>query len=42
VCAGLTQSGNAHREDEYLDVTYIPHGLEQLLLILLAAAGFTP
>lgn len=42
VCAGLTQSGNAHRKDEYLDVTYIPHGLEQLLLILLAGAGFTP
>lgn len=38
VCIGLAQSGNAHRLDEYLDVTDIPAGLGQLLLLTLAAA----
>lgn len=40
VCVGLTKSGNAHRLDEYLDPTYIPQGLSQILLLTLAAAGF--
>ena len=39
VCVGLTESGNAHRPDEYMDVTRIPAGLGQLLLLTLAAAG---
>jgi acetylornithine deacetylase/succinyl-diaminopimelate desuccinylase-like protein len=40
VCIGLTESGNAHRLDEYMDPTYLPNGLGQLLLLTLAAAGF--
>jgi di/tripeptidase len=39
VCVGLTESGNAHRPDEYMDVTRIPAGMGQLLLLILAAAG---
>ena len=39
VCLGLTQSGNSHRADEYIDVTHLPAGLSQLLLVALAAAG---
>ena len=39
VCLGLTQSGNSHRPDEYIDVTHLPAGLSQLLLVALAAAG---
>lgn len=38
VCLGLTQSGNAHRLDEYVDVTNLPAGLSQLLLVALAVA----
>lgn len=40
VCVGLTESGNAHRLDEYIDPTHLPDGLGQLLLLALAAAGF--
>jgi tripeptide aminopeptidase len=39
VCLGLTESGNAHRLDEYLDPTWLLQGLSQLLLVTLAAAG---
>ena len=39
VCLGLTQSGNSHRPDEYIDITHLPDGLGQLLLVVLAAAG---
>lgn len=39
VCLGLTHSGNAHRPDEFIDVTNFPAGLGQLLLVALAAAG---
>ena len=39
VCIGLTQSGNAHRQDEYMNPTYLPAGLGQLLLLTLAATG---
>lgn len=35
VCIGLAQSGNAHRLDEYLDPTYLPEGLSQVLLLTL-------
>jgi acetylornithine deacetylase/succinyl-diaminopimelate desuccinylase-like protein len=39
LCLGLTESGNAHRLDEYIDPTHLPNGLGQLLLVTLAAAG---
>lgn len=42
VCVGLTVSGNAHRLDEYIDPSYLPGGLQQLLLLTLAAADFQP
>lgn len=40
VCVGLTESGNAHRLDEYLDTQYLAAGMSQLLLLTLAAAGY--
>ncbi|MBE2201053.1 MAG: M20/M25/M40 family metallo-hydrolase [Anaerolinea sp.] len=40
VCIGLTRTGHAHRLDEYLDTTFLPQGLSQLLLLTLTAAGF--
>lgn len=40
VCIGLTQSGNAHRLDEFINPTYLPAGLGQLLLLTGAAAGW--
>ena len=42
VCIGLTHSAHAHRLDEYLDTTFLPQGLSQLLLLVLTAAGFEP
>ncbi|MCZ7672636.1 MAG: hypothetical protein M5U34_38730 [Chloroflexi bacterium] len=39
VCIGLTKSANAHRLDEYIDPLHLPHGLSQLLLLILAAGG---
>lgn len=39
VCIGLTKSGNAHRFDEYVDITKLPQGMGQLLLLTLAAAS---
>ncbi|WP_420644118.1 M20/M25/M40 family metallo-hydrolase [Candidatus Leptofilum sp.] len=39
VCIGLTESGNAHRLDEYMDSTHLPAGMGQLLLLALSAAG---
>lgn len=38
VCLGLTHSSNAHRLDEYIDVTNLPSGLGQLLLVTVAVA----
>lgn len=38
VCLGLTQSGNSHRPDEYIDLTHLAAGLGQLLLVVLAGA----
>ncbi|MCA9918424.1 MAG: M20/M25/M40 family metallo-hydrolase, partial [Anaerolineales bacterium] len=35
VCIGLTESGNAHRLDEYMDSTHLPAGMSQLLLLAL-------
>ncbi|MFQ5437121.1 MAG: M20/M25/M40 family metallo-hydrolase [Anaerolineae bacterium] len=40
VCIGLAQSANAHRLDEYLDTSYLPKGLGQLLLLVLAVGGY--
>lgn len=40
VCIGLTKSNNAHRLDEYIEPRYLPQGMLQLLLLLLAAAGY--
>lgn len=40
VCVGLTESANSHRTDEYIDPLHLPDGLSQLLLLILAAAGF--
>lgn len=40
VCVGLTESGNAHRLDEFIDIERLPDGLRQVLLLMLAAAGF--
>lgn len=39
VCLGLTHSANSHRPDEYIDTTFLPQGLSQLILVTLAAAG---
>ena len=39
VCVGLTQSGNAHRLDEFIDITFLADGMQQMLLLALAAAG---
>lgn len=39
VCVGLTESGNAHRLDEYMDSTHLAKGMSQLLLLALSAAG---
>jgi tripeptide aminopeptidase len=40
VCVGLTESANSHRLDEYIDTTFLPSGLQQLLLLVLAASGY--
>lgn len=39
VCIGLGRSANAHRLDEYLETDRLPQGMQQLLLLALAAAG---
>ena len=39
VCLGLTESGHSHRLDEYIDITFLPAGLGQLLLVALAATN---
>ena len=38
VCIGLANSANAHRLDEYVDTTFLPKGMQQLLLLTLVAA----
>ncbi len=40
VCIGLTRSGNSHRIDEFIDTVDLPAGMQQLLLLTLAASGF--
>lgn len=39
VCIGLAHSANAHRTDEYLDTRDLARGMQQLLLLTLAAAS---
>jgi di/tripeptidase len=41
VCIGVAKSGNAHRRDEFLDPTNLARGMGQVLLVVLAAAGFS-
>lgn len=40
VCVGLTHSAHSHRLDEYIEPDYLPFGMQQLLLLTLAAADF--
>lgn len=40
VCVGLTVSGNAHRLDEFIEPAKLAKGLQQLLLLTLAAADY--
>jgi acetylornithine deacetylase/succinyl-diaminopimelate desuccinylase-like protein len=40
VCVGLTRSGNSHRLDEFIDTADLSAGMQQLLLLTLAASGF--
>lgn len=38
VCIGVTSGGNAHREDEYIDLELVPIGVTQLVMVALEAA----
>jgi acetylornithine deacetylase/succinyl-diaminopimelate desuccinylase-like protein len=40
VCIGLTESGNAHRLDEFMNPAQLVNGTQQALLLLLAAAKY--
>jgi tripeptide aminopeptidase len=42
VCVGVAEGGNAHRLEEFIKVSSIPAGLQQLLLLILALAGYPP
>lgn len=39
VCIGLTTGGLVHREDEYIDITPIGRGMQQLVLLVAGLAG---
>jgi len=39
-CIGIAEGGNAHRQEEYVRIPTIPTGIQQLLLITLALAGY--
>jgi tripeptide aminopeptidase len=39
VCVGLTDGGNAHRQDEYIQPANLGRGLQALLLLALAASA---
>jgi len=39
-CIGIAEGGNAHRQEEYIRIPTIPTGIQQLLLITLALAGY--
>lgn len=38
VCIGVTSGGNAHREDEYIDLALVPTGVTQLVMVALEAS----
>jgi tripeptide aminopeptidase len=40
ICVGVTTSGNSHRLDEYIDLVHLGAGMQQLLLLTLAAANY--
>jgi acetylornithine deacetylase/succinyl-diaminopimelate desuccinylase-like protein len=40
ICIGIAEGGNAHRLEEFIRVSSIPTGLQQLLLLALALAGY--
>ncbi len=40
VCVGVAEGGSAHRLEEYIRIATIPTGLQQLLLLTLALAGY--
>ncbi len=42
VTIGVTQGGNAHRLDEYIDLAPLKQGIKQVLLLLLATAEWSP
>ena len=37
-CIGLASGGNAHRQDEYIDLELVPTGMTQLIMVTLEAA----
>lgn len=41
VCIGIAEGGNAHRLEEFIKVSTIPTGMQQLLLLILALAGYS-
>ncbi len=41
VTIGITRGGNAHRADEYVEVAPVENGVRQLILLVLAAGGYT-
>jgi tripeptide aminopeptidase len=40
VCIGIAEGGNAHRLEEFIRISTIPTGLQQLLLLILALGGY--
>ncbi len=38
ICIGVASGGNAHREDEYIDLGLVPTGMTQLAMVTLEAA----
>ncbi len=38
ICIGVASGGNAHREDEYIDLDLVPAGMTQLAMVTLEAA----
>jgi len=40
VCIGIAEGGNAHRLEEFIRISTIPTGLQQLLLLILSLGGY--
>lgn len=40
VTIGITRGAHAHRTDEYIETAYVESGMRQLILLVLAAAGY--